>query len=216
MISRVEGELFGDLFPERLKLWEHLKSGNKLPNLINFSAEKYLKLYDECSIVCDKDAELFLRWLDVMRSLTCKESQTEETRTLLIQVLDGCNVSDVTEQTLLAIILNAIYLGLCKQMAETVEEISLAIHEGTNLVDSSSSKPSDDVAVHRICDWALKLAADHLHAQLLTCAAQEHSRVLRELELTKLLKLPNSSKCLLPKPVQYLDRHSLNLLFGLG
>lgn len=104
-----------------------------------------------------------------MRSLTCKESQTEETQTLLIQILDGCRVSDVTEQTLLAIILNAIHLGLCKQMAETVEEISLAIHEGTSSLNSSSSKPSDDIAVHRICGWALKSAADHLHAQLLTC-----------------------------------------------
>lgn len=79
MTSRVEGELFGELFPERTELWEHLKSGNRLLKLVTFSAEKYLQLCDECSTVCDKHAELFLRWLDVMRSLTCKEGQTDET-----------------------------------------------------------------------------------------------------------------------------------------
>ena len=75
-------------------------------------------------------------------------------------VLDGCGVSNVTQQTLLGITLNAIHLGLRKQMAETVEEISSAIHESANL-DSSSSQPSDDIALHRICGWALKLAVDH-------------------------------------------------------
>ena len=183
MSSRVEGDLFGDLFPERVELWEHLHSGNRLQNL----AEKYLKLYDECSCVCDKDAELFLRWLDVMRSFTCKEAQTEETKALLIQILDGLSVSDVTQQTMLAII----HLGLCKQMAETVEEISLAIHESADL-ETSGSKPSDDVALHRICGWALRSAANHLRTQMSTCASQEHNRLSSQLELTRFLKLPDS------------------------
>jgi hypothetical protein len=111
-----------------------------------------------------------------MRSLTCKEGQTEETQSLLIQILDGCSVSDVTQQTLLAIILNAIHLGLCKQMAETVEEISSAIHESATDLDSSSSKPSDDIALHRICGWALKSAVDHLHTQLSACAPLPHGK----------------------------------------
>ena len=34
--SRVEGELFGELFPERIELWEHLKSGDRLLNLVTF------------------------------------------------------------------------------------------------------------------------------------------------------------------------------------
>ena len=211
VFSRVEGELFGELFPERIELWEHLKSGDRLLNLVTFSAEKYLKLYDECSTICEKDAELFLRWLDVVRSLTCKERHTDETQTLLIRILDGCSVSNVTQQTLLAIILNAIHLGLCKQMAETVEEISLAIHESANL-DPASNKPSDDVALHRICGWALKSAADYLRTQMSACASQEHGKVANQLELTKSLKLPDSDKCLLPKLVQYLDRGGLTFL----
>lgn len=129
-------------------------------------------------------------------------------QTLLMQVLDGCGVSNVTQQTLLAIILNAIHLGLCKQMAETVEEISSAIHESANL-DSSSSQPSDDIALHRICGWALKSAVDHLHTQMSICASLEHSKVSSQLELSRFLKLPDSDKCLLPKPVQYLDRGGL-------
>ena len=89
--SRVEGELFGELFPERTELWEHLKSGNRLLKLVTLSAEKLL--YDECSTICDKDAELFLRWLDVMRSLTCKEGRAKLMKqTLLMQVLESLMV----------------------------------------------------------------------------------------------------------------------------
>ena len=80
MISKVEGELFGDLFPERVKLWEHLKRYDKVQSVINYATDRYLDLYDTCSSSTDSDAELFLRWLDVMRSFTCKECQTEETR----------------------------------------------------------------------------------------------------------------------------------------
>ena len=212
VISRTERELLGDLFPERLRLWEQLKSTNKVQSLVNFSTDKYLKLYDTCSAVCDKDAELFLRWLDVVRSFTCKQSQTEATAVLLSQLFDGCAASDSSQQTLLAIILNAVYLGLSQQMAKTVEEISLATHESetTESGVSSSSKPSDDVALHRICGWALKSASDHLYTQLSTCTTQANSSKLsREYELICSLKLLGSNKCLLPKPVQYLDRGGL-------
>ena len=93
-------------------------------------------------------------------------------------------------------------------MAETVEEISSAIHERANL-ESSSSQPSDDIALHRICGWALKSAVDHLHTQIWICASLEHGKVSSQLELSRFLKLPDSDKCLLPKSVQYLDRGGL-------
>ena len=64
--SRVEKEMFGELFPKRLQLWDHMKScPDQLYNLVNYSVNEYL--------IAAKDSELFLRWLDVMRSFTCEE-----------------------------------------------------------------------------------------------------------------------------------------------
>ena len=97
-------------------------------------------------------------------------------------------------------------------MAETVEEISSAVHESANL-ESSSSQPSDDIALHRICGWALKSAVDHLHTQIWICASLQHGKVSSQLELSRFLKLPDSDKCLLPKSVQYLDLDRGGLAF---
>ncbi len=78
---RVEKEMFGELFPKRLQIWEHIKScPDELHTLVN-SVNEYLQLYKTCASVAAKDSELFLRWLDVMGSLTCEEKQTDVTKT---------------------------------------------------------------------------------------------------------------------------------------
>lgn len=199
---RVEKELLEHLFPDRLILWEYMKSCNRLQTLVNYSANKYLELYSKCETVADKDTELFLRWLDVMRSLTCEEKQTEETKILLNQVLDNCGVKNQTKQSLVAIVLNGVFLGISHQMATRVESLSVARHE--SIEKDEPFKPSDDVALHRICGWALKSASDHL---------KTHSRLdSGELNLIDSLKLPQSDKHLLPKSVQYLDRGGLTFM----
>lgn len=77
-------------------------------------------------------------------------------------------------------ILNAIYLGLNHQMAATVETIPVSHNESTETEESF--KPSDDVALHRICGWALKSTLD-----------QEDRHILK----TTSLKLTNTDKHLL-------------------
>ena len=72
--------------------------------------------------------------------------------------IDTPSFSKATKQTLLAIILNAVYLGLNHQMAETAEEISAS-------TQCANSLPSDDVAMHRMCGWALKSMKDNLVIQ---------------------------------------------------
>ena len=71
---------------------------------------RYLKLYSECSKGRDKYAQLFLRWLDVVRSYTCEAYKAEETKGLLQSAMEkyhqlGVNVSDCTKRTVTAIIL---------------------------------------------------------------------------------------------------------------
>ena len=130
---------------------------------MNYSVNEYLKLYKTCASVAAKDSELFLRWLDVMRSLTCEEKQTDVTKTMTQQV---CGIPGVkeTQGSTVAIVLNAIHWGISQQMSNLLEKISSSHHEDTQpLIEE---KPSDDVAMHRICGWALKSASDHLKARM--------------------------------------------------
>ena len=64
-------------------------------------------------------------------------------------------------RTVLAILLNAVYLGLCKQMAIAVEKISTSPQQTES---TETAKPSDEVAVQQLCGWALK-STDRLKSQ---------------------------------------------------
>lgn len=201
VIDRAEHELCETLFPERVKLWQYIQNNQQLEPLITYTVDRYLKLYETCSSTGDPDAELFLKWLDIMRSLTCDDLKTDETRKLLQGIHDNCDVSKATKQSLTAIILNAIYLELRQQMADEVEQVSIERHVQTT--ETELALPSDDVSLHRICGWALKSTIDHF---------TKLSKATKELELARSLKLPLTDKHLLPKPVQYLDRGGLTFL----
>ena len=51
-----------------------------------------------------------------------------------------------------------------------------------------------------------------ISCRLSAYTSQEHGKVASQLKLTKSRKLPDSDECLLPKPVQYLDRGGLIFL----
>ena len=213
--SRVEKEMFGELFPKRLQLWDHMKScPDQLYNLVNYSVNEYLKLYKTCASVAAKDSELFLRWLDVMRSFTCEEKQTDVTRTMIQQVC-GIPGFNETQGSTVAIVLNAVHWGISQQMASSLEKISSSHNEDAQ---PTEEKPSDDIAMHRICGWALKSASDHLKARIKDAEQKKPANpqllnsIKKQFEFATSLKLPNSDKHLLPKPVNYLDRGGLTFL----
>ncbi len=156
--SRVEQEIFGEVFPKRIELWEHMKScPDQLHNLVDYSVKEYLQLYKTCASVSAKDCELFLRWLDVMRCFTCEEKKTTITQHLIEQ-LCGTGTNE-TQRSMVAILLNAVHWGISQQMTTSLEKISSSHHEN---IPATDEKPSDDVAMHRICGWALFSASDHL------------------------------------------------------
>ena len=105
-----------------------------------------------------------MKWLDIMRTLTCDDFKTDETRKLLQGIHENCDVSKATKQSLTAIILNAIYLEL--RHVQTTE--------------TESALPSDDVSLHRICGWALKSTIDHFTK----LSKQSLEKAAKELELT--------------------------------
>ena len=97
---------------------------------------RYLKLYSECSKGCDKYAQLFLRWLDVVRGYTCEAYKAEETKGLLQSAMEKChqlgvNVSNCRKRTVTALILNATYQGIQQQMANKIDEILFGTSESS-------------------------------------------------------------------------------------
>ena len=82
-------------------------------------------------------------------------------------------------------------------MAETAEELSAS-------TQCADSLPSDDVAMHRMCGWALKSMKDNLVIQ---AAKSKMAGYKDQLSLVNALKLSSTEKHLLPKPVQYLQCH---------
>lgn len=114
--------------------------------------------------------------------------KTEETRVLLQGILENCDVTKATKQSLTAIILNAIYLGLSQQMADSVEQISREIYVHAETA-TESALPSDDVSLHHICGLALKSTVDHF-----VKLSKENDKALKHLELTRPLKLQSRDK----------------------
>ena len=94
---------------------------------------------------------------------TCPSEHTPETIGLLDKVLDNSGAGLETTMTVLAVILNAVYMGVHKQMAKTVESISMEVSTSTGL---SEGQLSDDTSLHRICGWALKSTIDQVTKQL--------------------------------------------------
>ena len=202
--NRVPGELITDLFPDRLKLWEFLTGDMaKLNSLIDFAVTQYLALYHECSKERSKCSELFLRWLDFVRSVTCVSEHTPETIAIL-KILDNSGAGLETTMTVLAVIMNAVYMGVQKQMSKTVEElsnVSAGIPEG---------KPSDETSLHRICGWALKSTIDYTSKQ--SKQRQADNELDQKQQLLQALKLPQNEKSSLPAAVQYLDRGGMTFM----
>ena len=198
--TTVSRDLVGELFPECAQLWENLVTcPDKLGMLVNYATDRYIQLYLSCT-GRDKHAELYLKWLDVTREFTCKSKQTDETATVIEEAFGNLDATPETMRTILAILLNAVYLGVCKQMAIAVEKISASIQQTET---TETAKPSDEVAVQRLCGWALKSATDLLKSQ---------SPQSQELKLLASLSLDKDDKPQLPLALQYLDRGGLTFM----
>ena len=72
-------------------------------------------------------------------------------------------------------------------------------------------KPSDNVAMHRLCGWALFSVIDHLKTQV---KKSNKPSYVEQLTFANILKLASNDKHLLPPPVQYLDRGGMTFLRG--
>ena len=71
------------------------------------------------------------------------------------------DASEDMMRTVITLTLNTAYKGIVKQMANKIEHTFC-----TSTVDDISTSPSDDVALHRICGWALQSVIDKVSEQL--------------------------------------------------
>ena len=100
--------------------------------------------------------------------------------------------------------MNTVYKGIAQQMANKIEQSF-----NTTTTKGTGTSPSDDVALHRICGWALKSVIDKVTEQ----SKRQLSEQLKDtLELLNVLKLPNDDKIHLLAALQYLDRGGLTIM----
>lgn len=109
----VTASIVPSLFPECKHLWESIHHSTELDTFIGHQADKYLSLYEKYSKGKEKYANLFLAWLNVIRSFTCQSQQTEATKKEwgLLATYTG-SISGSTQSTVLACILHAIQDGI--------------------------------------------------------------------------------------------------------
>ena len=174
---------------------------DKLKTLVDSAVSKYLILYQECSKGADKNSELYLRWLQYQRTLVCKSLRSSES---VVDMEMEEDTSEGTKRTVVTLIMSNVYAGISQQMAKEIEQ-----SYSTNSVENADTSPSDDVALHRICGWALKSVTDNVTQK----SKKQSSEHLKEhLRLLDAIKLPNDRKIDLPSPVQYLDRGGLTFM----
>ena len=149
--------LVSSLFPERKSLWDSISNTKELTKFIEHLADKYLLLYEQYSKGREKYANLFLAWLDTIRSYTCKSERTQTTRGEWAPVLamHDSTVSESTQATVLASILHAVQEEIQSQMATHIQ--SLTEDQPTAFTE----KPSDETSLYRISGWAIKSAIDY-------------------------------------------------------
>ena len=175
----------------------------KIQTLVHSAVNKYLTLYKECGKIKDRNAVLYMKWLQYERMLVCTSMNASES--IMETYKEGVgDVSEDTIRTVVTLILNTVFKGIAKQMANKIEHTFC-----TATTDDTSCSPSDDVALHRICGWALKSVIDKVSEQ---SKRQSSEQVRDTLELLKALKLPNDDKIHLPHALQYLDRGGLTFM----
>ena len=202
VLKEVPDKLISDLFPERKVFWLSLLP-EKIQTLVHSAVIKYLTLYKECGQIKDRSAVLYMKWLQYERTLVCTSMQASEP--IMDMYKEGVgDVSEDTIRTVVTLILNTVYKGIVKQMANKIEHTFC-----TATTDDTSTSPSDDVALHQICGWALKSVIDKVSEQ---SKRQSSEQVRDTLELLKALKLPNDDKIHLPHALKYLDRGGLTFM----
>ena len=205
VLKEIPSKLIGDLFPERRVFWLSLLP-EKIKSLVHSAVIKYLTLYKDCGQIKDKAAALYMKWLQYERTLVCKSMKTSESILDMYKESVG-DVNEETIRTVVTLIMNTVYKGVVKQMADKIEH---TFSTYTTTKDGSSTSPSDDVALHRICGWALKSVINKVTEQSKQQSSDQ--QVTDTLELLKALKLPNNEKIHLPDALQYLDRGGLTFM----
>ncbi len=116
VIIQVDKELSGELFPKKIQLWEYTNvCPARLQVLIKYSVDEYLKLYQVCGSFAAKESELFLRWLEVVRSLTCEEKKTEKTKTFVKGSICGSGFYETQQSVIIAIVLTPFIVAFDKK-----------------------------------------------------------------------------------------------------
>lgn len=207
VLDTVPKSLMPSLYPERMELWVAISNSEELKLFINHNRERYIIYYDQFSKGKDKYANLYLKWLDEIRSYTCKEYQRTETMDKWAPVLAICShIPESIQRTVIASIMHAVQDAMQLQISSNIENVDQELEDHHNI-----EKPSDDTSCYRISGWAVKSAIDHRQKDLVYGRGKKE-HVNRDIDLLKALRRSKVSKLQLPIGAQFLDRGGLTFV----
>ena len=147
----VLSRLFSELFPAREAFWKYLLP-DKIQTLVYSAVSKYVTLYQECGKGADKNTKLYLKWLQYERTLVCKSLRDTDS------IVDADeSIDEDTKRTVVTLIMNEVFGGVTQQMAKEIEHSS-SMTTCTEELEAVGTSPSDEVSLHRICGWAIKIS----------------------------------------------------------
>jgi hypothetical protein len=147
----------------------------EVKNFVHSAIDKFMSLFEYNSK--EKYANLYLAWLEYIRTFTCRSKQT------LATLATMARISPDTQRTVIARILHAVQDGIQSQMATNIETFDAEC--------SMTEVLADDTALYSISGWALTSCIDNTKEFLKT--NKTSTQFQQHFELLLALKRPNSN-----------------------
>lgn len=199
VMNKVPSELMSTIFPSRLEFWESIQQSDAFKSFITKNIDHYLELYLKHSKGKDKYANLYIDWMKVMTSYTCKSQQTVAT----VAELGLLATKNEVNTTVIASVLHALQEGVQIEMSKCIETL--------HTVSVPDDFLSDDTGLYRISGWALKSSIDHKRGDLKN-GRGNMDITKKEIEILTALKCTMDEKGKLPLGTQIMDRGGLTYI----
>ena len=217
IIASVEADVTHlQAFPEREKLWRHVRESTALCDLIRQLVFGYVNLYKTHSKGKDKYAHFLVSWHELLSRFAVEANGPEDAIwCALVSSARGCSSDAEDRSAIVTGIAKAVYEQLTEMASQFQRQRRGQTHSESMYPQAKESAPDDDASVIRVSGFALHSAISFRRRALLPKFKSKHSsearrKFKRELELLQHMKA--SDKSFVPQVVLFQDRGRLTIM----